>query len=71
MAVSKHKLTILQVSSFIANQNEKTVMRVVVGFIASAVGNTKFRNKQRLAPQYSPNESVAIRVKVGISSKWQ
>ena len=67
MAVSKHKLTSLQVTSFIANQNEKTVMRVVVGFIASAVGNTKFTNKQRLSLLCTPKETVGIKVKVGIS----
>ena len=67
MAVSKHKLTSLQVSSFIANQTEKTEMRVIVRFIAPAVGNTKFTNQQRLSLLYTPNETVGLKVKVGIS----
>ena len=46
MAVGEHELTSLQVSFFIANQSEKTAMSVIVGLIASAVGNTKFMNKQ-------------------------
>ena len=67
MAVGEHELTSLQVSFFIANQSEKTAMSFIVGLIASAVGNTKFTNKQRLSLLYTLNETVGIKVKVGIS----
>ena len=49
MAMSKHKLTSLQVLSFTANQNENAVMGVIVGLIASNVGNAKLPNKQSLS----------------------
>ena len=67
VAVDEHKHTCLQVSFFIANQSEKTVLRVIVGLIDSAVANTKFMNKQRLSLLYTLNEAVGIKVKVGIS----
>ena len=67
VAVGEHKHTCLQVSFFIANQSGKTVLRVIVGLIDSAVGNTKFMNKQRLSLLYTLNKTVGIKAKVGIS----